>query len=109
MTTDKSYPEGKRRGAQQTIDLGSAYEAVFVMRNPTPEAHRMVMDDLAEFSGYFTVLPAGASHAELSHANGARAVFARILSLSKLSESERTRLREAALVEMQISNVEGER
>jgi hypothetical protein len=109
MTTDRTYAPGKRRGAQQTIDLASAYEAMFVRRNPTPEAHRMVMDDLAEFSGYFATLPRGASHAELAHANGMREVFSRILSLSKLSESERTRLREAALIEMQISNAEGER
>lgn len=109
MTTDKAYAPGHRRGAKQTLDLAASYEAVFVLRNPSPEAHAMVMEDLAEFTGYFAVLPVGTAHADFAQFNGRREVFARILSLSKLSEYERTRLREAALTEMQISNVEGER
>lgn len=109
MTTNKRYPEGQRRGAQQTIDLSAAYNAVFTLQKPTRESLDMVMTDLAEFSGYFAVAPTDTSSNDLWDRNGRRAVFARILSLIRLSEYEREQLRERALLEMQISNVEGER
>lgn len=109
MTTDKDFPAGKRRGPTATLTLAGSYAAVFGGMGSTPEAREMVMNDLAEFSGYFAVLPTGTGLAEFADANGRRAVFARILSLSGISELERERLREAALIEMQISNAEGER
>ena len=109
MTTDKQFAPGKRRGPNQTLVLADCYNAVFTMRQPTREALDMVMADLAEFSGYFAVCPPSTSDAELRDMNGRRAVFARILSLTKLSDQERQQLREAALIEMQISNAEGER
>lgn len=109
MTTDKRYPEGQRRGAKQTLDLSAAYNAVFTTQKPTQESLAAVMEDLAEFSGYFTVASSSASTNELWELNGKRAVFARILSLITLSEYEREQLRARALLEMQISNVEGER
>lgn len=109
MTTDKDFPAGKRRGPTATLILAGSYAAVFSQRRPTPEALEMVMNDLAEFSGYFAVLPTGAGLAEFAEANGKRSIFARILSLSGISEVERERLRADALIEMQISNAEGER
>lgn len=98
-----------RRGAKQTLVLSDAYKAVFTMKQATPEALEMVMNDLAEFSGYFAVTPRGASIEEAAYDNGMRAVFARIKSLTGLYGGDLERLRAAALLEMQISNEEGER
>lgn len=109
MTTDKQFKQGQRRGARQTLVLSDAYKAVFAMRNPTPEALEMVMNDLAEFSGYFAVSPRGSSEADVNYDNGQRSVFARIKSLTGLYGDDLERLRVAALLEMQISNEEGER
>lgn len=109
MTTDKQFKRGQRRGPSQTLLLADCYNAVFTMRQPTREALDMVLNDLAEFSGYFAVPPPGTSNEAAQYFNGQRSVFARILSLSKLSGQEREQLREAALIEMQISNAEGER
>lgn len=109
MTTDKQFKEGQRRGPRQTLVLSDAYKAVFKMRNPTPEALEMVMNDLAEFSGYFAVSPRGASAEDVNYDNGQRSVFARILILTGVYGDELERLRAAAIIEMQISNTEGER
>jgi hypothetical protein len=109
VTTDKDFKPGFRRGARQTLKLQDAYKAVFTMKQATPEALQMVLDDLAEFCGYFAVSPRGASAEETNYDNGQRSVFARILSLIELSDYELNRLRADALVEMQISAQEGER
>ncbi len=109
MTTDKQFKPGLRRGSRQTLTLSDAYKAVFTMKQATPEALEMVMNDLAEFSGYFAVAPAGTTGDVLQYMNGQRSVFARIKSLTGLYGDELERLRAAALVEMQISNEEGER
>lgn len=109
MTTDKQFKEGQRRGAQQTLALTAAYTAVFTLQKPTRESLDMVMADLGEFSGYFAVPPEGTPNEVAHYRNGQRSVFARILSLIALSDYELNRLRADALLEMQISNVEGER
>ena len=109
MTTDQDFPPGQRRGSRQVLALSEAYKAVFTMKQATPEALEMVMNDLAEFSGYFAVSPRGASAEEASYDNGMRAVFARIKSLSELKGRDLERVRADALREMQISNEEGER
>lgn len=106
-TTDELFKVP--RGSEAELRLASAYEAVFLLRNATKDDLDMVMVDLAEFTGYFAVAPAGTSEAELRDLNGKRAVFARILSLIKLPMGRLSQLREAALVEMQISSLEGER
>lgn len=108
-TTSELFQPGHRRGPTSTIRLAGAYEAVFLLRNAGKEDLDLVMADLAEFSGYFAVSPPGTSAEELLDANGRRAVFARILSLIRLPMGELTRLRDAALIEMQISSQEGDR
>lgn len=109
MTTDKDFKPGFRRGARQTLKLQDAYKAVFTMKQASPEALQMVLDDLAEFCGYFAVSPRGASAEETNYDNGQRSVFARIKSLTGIYGDDLERLRAAALKEMEISNEEGER
>lgn len=109
MTTDKDFKPGNRRGSAQTLMLTDSYKAVFTMKQATPEALAMVLNDLAEFSGYFAVSPRGASTEETAYDNGMRAVFARIKSLIGVEGADLERLRADALREMQISNEEGER
>jgi hypothetical protein len=101
------YKPGRRRGSAATIRLSDAYRAVFINGNPSKEDSEIVMSDLANFSGYFSVSPPGTSDADLREANGARAVFARILSLSELPLVQLRSLREAALVELQTDSEEG--
>lgn len=101
------YKPGRRRGAAATIRMSDAYRAVFINGNPSKEDSDLVMSDLAAFTGYFAASPPGTSDADLREANGARAVFARILSLSELPLAQLRSLREAALVELQTDNEEG--
>lgn len=101
------YKPGRRRGSAATIRISDAYRAVFINGNPSKEDSEIVMSDLANFSGYFAVSPPGTGDAELREANGARAVFARILSLSELPLVQLRSLREAALVELQTDSEEG--
>ena len=101
------YKPGMRRGAAATIRLSDAYKAVFINGNPGNEDNDLVMSDLANFTGYFAASPPGTTDADLREANGMRAVFARILSLSELPLVQLRSLREAALVELQTDNEEG--
>ncbi len=108
-TTGDIFPKGKRRGPQSELRLHEAYRAVFTLQKPMKEDLDLVLADLGEFSGYHAVLSPTATDGEMRDHNGRRAVFARILSLIELPLSQLNDLRNAALVEMQISNEEGSR
>lgn len=108
MTTTVTLPAGKRRGKASNLMLIDAYKATFKGQGVNAQVD-LVLADLAEFSGYFAVMPEGTSAEGLQRDAGRREVFARILSLLGVSSEDRELIRAAALEELSISNEEGSR
>lgn len=55
--------------------LAEAYRNVFLAH--TEDAH-LVLNDLAQYTGFYSVLPADVSDDQLRYREGARAAFARV-------------------------------
>ena len=105
MTTSrKKLVKGVRRGAANEQLLMNAYATVFERKS---EAVDLVLADLAEYSGYYATMPRDATALQYARAEGGREVFARILSLSGVSDERREEVRVAALAELRTSLEEG--
>jgi hypothetical protein len=98
---------GKRRSVEAKLDLANAYHALFEGR--ASDAQReMVLVDLSDFSNFYKVLPAGASHDERAFHEGQRSVFGRIMSHLRMTPDERAALERAARHEAFVNQTEGE-
>lgn len=97
------FDPGHRRGPASEERLIEAYQQVF---GTSGEDLDLVLGDLAEASGYYFVTPDDATALQMARSEGARKVFARILSLTRVSPNQLEALREAALLELQTSNEE---
>lgn len=86
--------------------LAEAWTAIMAGRGSVEDAE-LAMQDLADASGYFYLLPPTATDAELHRREGAREVYARILFLLDLPMSYIGELRRAALDALQIQQSEG--
>lgn len=78
------------------LDLEAAYREVFAAHS---EASQIVLNDLAQFTGFYGVLPIGTAERDMQYREGSRAVFARIFQFlsqstegaGALDESARTK------------------
>lgn len=107
-TTADILPEGKRRGNAGKVRLHEAWQALSEGRGGQ-EDWDLAFGDLAEQSGYYFIAPEGCSNEELQRREGARALFARILFLIDVPVAQLKVWRAAALVELGITDVEGDR
>lgn len=107
-TTADLFKEGARRGPELTLALGEAWRAFREGRASVAD-YDLIIGDLQETSGYYYVTLPGTSSEELRHREGARSVFARILFLLDVPLDKFDEMRRAALVELDITNQEGER
>lgn len=98
---------GRHRGADAQNMLSKAYRNVFI-GNATREEAQTVLVDLANHSGFYKVLPPGATKGDLSEANGKRAVFGRVFRFLNMSDEEIRGLEEAARLEALTDATEGE-
>lgn len=98
---------GQRRSVKHEERLTTAWQAIMHGKGSKDDAE-LVMADLGEFSGYFAVSEPGTDGTTLSHNEGRRAVYARIMYLLDLPASYMSELRRASLDEMQITATEGE-
>lgn len=101
------YPLGRRRSVVSRKRLQTAYDSVFG-RNDGAEDIEIVLADLANFSGFYKVMDYGVSGEDRAHADGRRAVFARIHKFLRLTPNERTGLEIAARDEARTDSQEGE-
>jgi len=100
------FEHGHRRTATAQSRLVEAYAAVFSGRGGQQDAE-IVCTDLARWSGYFHVSEPGADPLVLTHMEGRRSVFARILSLTNLPAEAQAALAQAVRMEDAASNQEG--
>lgn len=107
-TSADIFPKGDRRGEKRDIRLSEAWQAILEGRGSKEDAE-LAFSDLAEFSGYYFVPPAGTSGDDLQRDAGRRETFARILYLLDVPMTRLTEMRLAALGELQVTNEEGER
>lgn len=98
---------GERRTDKHEDRLHEAWNAIINGQGSKDDAE-LILADLGEFSGYFAVTPPGTDGTTLSHNEGRRAVYARIMYLLDIPTSYMTELRRASLDEMQITANEGE-
>lgn len=108
ITTANLFARGSRRGPELDIALNEAWRALSQGRGSEAD-FELVMNDLAEVSEYYYVAPTGTSGEDLIRREGARAIFARILFLLDVPVSKLAEWRKAALIELEITNEEGER
>jgi hypothetical protein len=102
-TIGRKHPRGRRRGPSAARDLATAYRDLFL----GTEQGRIVLADLAEQSGFYTVSTPTETDAQVRFAEGKRFVFGRILRFLRLSEAEIARLEMAAREETLYSQEEG--
>lgn len=107
-TSADLFPEGNRRGDGLTIALGEAWRAFREGRAGTAE-YELIIGDLQEITGYYYVAPPSTTNDELRQREGARSVFARILFLLDVPLDKLVEMRRAALIELDVTNQEGER
>lgn len=108
ITTAQLLAEGRRRGPELSLALHEAWKALQGGHGGADD-FELVLNDLAEFTEYYFVAPPGTSGDVLVRREGARAVFARILFLLDVPMTTLGEWRKAALVELDITNQEGER
>ena len=102
----RKFKRGERRRAAANLALVNAYTAVF-SGNGTSEEAEIVLADLANASGFYSVEDARVSDAEARQANGRREMMVRILSMTRLSSEQRNALFDAAQAEAQADEEEG--
>lgn len=99
--------KGTRRTSAHEERLSQAWQAI-INGHGSKEDAELVLADLGEYSGYFAVTEPGTDGLVLSHNEGRRSVYARIVYLLDAPTSYITELRRASLDEMQITATEGE-
>jgi hypothetical protein len=87
-------PKGHRRGPRATKTLKDAYQRVFSGHGSADDA-RLVLTDLAKFSGFMSVSPQGVANEQLQYAEGQRSVYARIHDAIRMTPAEREWLEQA--------------
>lgn len=87
----KLLPTQPPDGYEGTEILLAAYRGFF-----DNEAGRLVLADLAEYSGFYRVEDLGTSGDVLAGVNGQRRVFARIFGMLRMTADEQAQLAEAA-------------
>lgn len=102
----KNVAPGPELTAKEEARLAEAWASIMKGRG-SPEDAELVMQDLADASGYFYLSPPGSSADELQRREGAREVYARILFLLDLPMSYIGELRRVALDQLQASQLEG--
>ncbi len=100
-------PKGKRRTPEVKLEVANAYHAVFV-GGSSPQQRDIVMVDLAAFSGFYGVTPAGVDPDTRSFNEGQRAVFGRIVSMLRMPPAERDAFETVVRHESLVNQFEGE-
>ncbi len=102
----------KAKGERRTLDvhqeLGQAYRAVFTEQTATEQQKDMVLVDLAEFSGFYSITPGGSDPDTRAFNEGQRAVFGRVLRFLNMTAEERSFLEEETRHQTLISVAEGD-
>jgi hypothetical protein len=88
LLSAKSLPDAELR-------LGLAYQRVF-SGSPTDDDQRIVMVDLADFSGFYRVTSTADGRDEIVFNEGKRAAYARIFRYLRMSAEEMASLETAA-------------
>jgi hypothetical protein len=97
-------PLGQRRSPKVKLDLAGAYRSLF-FGNASAAQRDMVLVDLANFSGFYTVAPEGS---DLARHEGRREVFARLYSMVNMTPDEQKAFETEARHQALIDNYEGE-
>lgn len=92
------------RGAEAEHLLAEAYRTVFSTRSP--EA-RIVLADLADFTGFYRVNGQGVPPDDRAFTDGMRAAFGRLFRFLNLTDEERAALIDAARAETLASAAHG--
>lgn len=90
----RSLKRTARRRADRTAAIERAYRSVFLC----PEGE-VVLADLAAECGIYQAAPADLAPRESGYLDGRKALFARILSMIRISPEEHAALQEAARLE----------
>lgn len=106
ISLSRLLPLGWRRRSRAKLRLADAYRSVFSGRGSKEDAE-IVLADLAQFSGFYTVTTPNTPADAVRFAEGQRSVMARVLRFTRLSGVETRELEEAARLETQTSNIEG--
>lgn len=100
-------PVGKRRTPAVKMDVANAYHATFTGNADANQAD-IVLVDLAAFSGFFGVTPAGVDPDTRAFNDGQRAVFGRIMSMLRMPARERDAFMTVVRDESFVNMFEGE-
>lgn len=107
-TTLRGWSGIKSRGPVAKLELTDAYSRVFG-GGASQEDCEAVLADLAQFSGFYSVVPHGSNADMLFRCEGARSVFGRIQEHLNMTENERSALqraaREQALLNQQLGEI----
>lgn len=93
----------RKRGAMATEQLSRAYMTLF-----QSEAGRLVLADLAEFSGFFKVIPSGTTPDQAMYCEGMRNVFGRILHYMQPTSEQMFKLSQIAAAEARVTSLQGD-
>ena len=99
--------KGKRRSPEVKLDVANAYHAVF-SGGSDAQQRDIVMVDLAAFSGFYGITPAGVDPDTRAFNEGQRAVFGRIVSMLRMPPTERDAFEAVVRHESLVNQFEGE-
>lgn len=97
-----------RRGPLAKIELADAYMRVFKTGGASERDRAIVLTDLAEFSGFYSVSGDTDSGIGLARHEGGRSVFGRIFAHLNFTDFERAALERASREEALRNVYEGE-
>lgn len=99
----RTTAKGSHGEQHRDLRLVTAYKEVFEKNSESVE---LVLADLAQFTGFYQVMPPDTPPSELAHSNGLRAAFGRLFHFLSLTEDDLRELETAARLEARANNGE---